>query len=194
MSNPVLSDIRSTRLLALGVAALGVAFIGLFVLSVSSRGGIMWTPGIIGCCLIAVARYYLSRCKRRLHGLRVEDRVMDHAAGTLSRYGFTVQANVCLPGHGDIDMVITRDGERYMPVEIKAFESWGMDWSNRKRRDDAIKQVTHALNYLEATHGFIWLPEARAGWWRRTFGLRRGSITIVFGSATRLARIANRRA
>lgn len=189
--NPVEAMVRRQWHYAVGCFALGVAFLAVFAMVGHARlqGWLGLLPVGSGLCLLAFAVHEFRDVQRRTHGMRVETRAIADAAKILPAYGIGMTPNVRVRGRGDIDMVVGA-GTHHMPVEIKSYESWEMQ--DRERRLATLEQVARAQRYLRARRGYVWLPEAKAGMWRRWRGLREGDVTVVFGSARHLARIIRR--
>ncbi len=153
-------------------------------------GALEWAViGYVPVALVVGIRM-LHNARARLHGRSMEDRATQEAVRVLPRWGIQVLARgMPVAGIGDIDLVAGR-GQRRLPIEIKSFHAW----DGAERCAHAVVQVHRQMASLHSGHGIVWLPEAGAGWWRRWFGLRVASdITVAFGSARNLARIARRR-
>lgn len=152
-------------------------------------GRLEWLVVAYVLVALVVCLHSLRAVRSRFHGRSVEARAARDAVDILPKFGVNVVAlGLPVPGLGDIDVVAGR-AERRMPVEIKSFHTW--DESDRCLH--AKTQVARQMAALRASHGIVWLPEARVGWWRRWRGLSASpDVTVAFGSARNLARIARR--
>jgi hypothetical protein len=152
-------------------------------------GRLEWLVVAYVLVALVVCVHSLGAVRSRFHGRSVEELAAREAVGTLPKFGVDVVAlGLPVPGLGDIDIVIGL-AERRMPVEVKSFHAW--DGSDRCTH--ALYQVSRQMASLHARHGIVWLPEARVGWWRRWRGLAASpDVTVAFGSARNLARIAQR--
>lgn len=187
--NPVHAAIRAQTAHAALSALLGTAWIAAFLWAGPSRlpGAWGYAPALLGFGLIWYARRLHRNARARWHGLSVESRAISAATPILERRGWCVEAGLPSP-YGDIDMAVSR-GHGRVPIEIKSFRSWrGRD----ARCASAIVQATRQQQFLHAARGYIWLPEARVGWWRGWFGTSESEIRVVYGSARRLRRILAR--
>lgn len=185
----VTKAIRSQRLSAAGFFVAGVTFIGLYFEVLADRiksSGAAIVP-LFGVFLLFFAHNEWRRANARIHGIKIEHIVAPRAERTLTRRGFDVRRNASIPGSGDIDLVAQRHGVS-VPIEIKSFRSWepGSD-----RCKVALWQAWRGCEFLHAPRGFVWLPDAKVGLWRRWFGVDEGRVRVVFGSARNLARIVN---
>lgn len=185
----VRQSIRKQEQSVLALAALGIGFIVIYAAAGTERLHGVWAalPVASGAFLLLYARRLFGRAKARRHGLAVEQRVLPQAIRILKRRGFAASGNVRTRNRGDIDLVIGNNHHQ-VPVEIKSFHSW--DRSDRCAA--ALEQVQLQRVYLGAQLAYIWLPDAKVGLWRRWRGTRRGEVTVVYGHARNLARIARR--
>ncbi|TAN03153.1 MAG: hypothetical protein EPN36_14240 [Rhodanobacteraceae bacterium] len=172
------------------VMLVSVLAIGYLTLSGARLPGrLEWLVGAYVLVALIVCVHSLRAVRARFHGRDVEDRAAREAVDVLPKFGVNVVAlGLPVPGLGDIDIVAGR-AERRMPVEIKSFHTW----EESDRCLHARTQVTRQMAALRANHGIVWLPDARAGWWRRWRGLAASpDVTVAFGSARNLARVARR--
>lgn len=166
---------------------LGIGYLALSGVRVPSPYG--WL--VAGYALVAfvIGVGSLRKVRARLYGRSIEERAVHAATKVLPKWGVQiVELGLPVPGLGDIDIVVAR-GDRRAPVEIKSFQTL----KDPDRATHVLYQVRRQMAYLHAEHGIVWLPEAQVGWWRRWRGLAAGpDITVAFGSARNLARIARR--
>lgn len=182
-------DIRAQRYYGIILFLLGIGYLAIVVTIGRGRLHGWWIllPVIAGLILLALARGRFRQARARWHGISREHQAIAQAEPLLKRRGFEVTPNVAVRRLGDIDMMLRRAGES-VPVEIKAYRLWD---SSPNRRSNALAQIERTKNHLDVTLAILWLPDVKAGLWRRVFGSRVGSVRIVYGSARNLARIAS---
>jgi len=186
--NPVRAAIRAQFRYALLLSGLGIGFLAIFIGIGADRlsGPLHWMPPASGIFLLYQARKEYRNAVTRKHGLAVERTAVDQARPLLNRYGFAVSANVVTRA-GDVDLLVGYATQQ-VPVEIKSFETW----DDKPRCQLALAQVNRLRGMLRAKRAYIWLPNARVGFFARWMGTREGATTVVYGNARQLARIIRR--
>lgn len=175
-----------------GAAGIGLALLALILIATFLKTGaglnspVGWIAVAYGIGLLLFGMHEYRIARGRDHGMRVEQRALAEATKVLPRYGYACFTNLPVPGLGDIDLVVSAGAHR-VPVEIKSYREWGGE-----RASEALEQTEKQRVYLRAERGYLWLPEAKVGFWRRWRGEQRGAITVAFGGAKNLATVIRR--
>lgn len=189
-SNRIEANIKAQQLSGAAMTVVGAAVLLLLPffwthLTGSQRGIAI----IVGAAAFLTGRRNLARARSRRYGIAIEKAWTAKAVLALRAKGLDTRSNVLMRGRGDIDLVASRAGAP-VPIEIKSFHHWE---SHSDRCKKAVCQTLRQMDYLHARQAFIWLPVAKAWWWRRIFGYRAGQVRIVVGSSAKLARAVNRK-
>jgi hypothetical protein len=148
-------------------------------------------PALVTSALFAyLARIKFENGAKRKFGKTTEEKAIKALSKRLPD-AWQINANIQNPAFGDIDAMITFDNGTSCVVEIKSFEGIKKPWFGALRKADGkplekniYEQVNKQCQIIKASHGVVWLPNAKF-----TSTFESGGLHFVNGNEKRLIKL-----
>lgn len=163
------------------------AGLALYAGVIAAHGNNVLVTLVLAAGLAILARYTWRKSCRRIYGISIERASTRDALHLAPWYGLVSEANLLIPGRGDVDLALSRGG-LYAAVEIKSFRYWG---AKQERCMHAIQQAHRNSAAIRGVLAVVWLPNAKTRFWRSNCFRHEGAL-VVLGGVKRLLRAVSR--